>query len=99
MEGRRAHGHAYLGLNDGDPKRPQLARSIVDATESRLRRQRSRTPPHFEAAPARVGSELHASLNTVKTHVVHVLRRLGVTDRTQAAVLASQLGILDESSS
>jgi DNA-binding NarL/FixJ family response regulator len=43
-----------------------------------------------------IAQELHVSLNTVKTHVVHVLRRLGVTDRTQAAVRAAQLGLLDE---
>ena len=29
----------------------------------------------------KIASELHLSLNTVKTHVVHVLRRLEVTDR------------------
>lgn len=46
-----------------------------------------------------IAAELHVSLNTVKTHVVHVLRRLGVTDRTQAAVRAAQLGILDDASS
>lgn len=45
-----------------------------------------------------IAHELHVSLNTVKTHVVHVLRRLGVTDRTQAAVRAAQLGILDDPS-
>jgi len=43
-----------------------------------------------------IASELHVSLNTVKTHVVHVLHRLGVTDRTQAAVRAAQLGLLDD---
>jgi DNA-binding NarL/FixJ family response regulator len=43
-----------------------------------------------------IASELQVSLNTVKTHVVHVLRRLGVTDRTQAAVRAAQLGLLDD---
>lgn len=42
-----------------------------------------------------IARELHVSLNTIKTHVVHLLRRLGVTDRTQAAVRAAQLGLLD----
>jgi DNA-binding NarL/FixJ family response regulator len=38
---------------------------------------------------------LNVSLNTVKTHVVHILSRLGATDRTQAAVRAAQLGLLE----
>jgi DNA-binding NarL/FixJ family response regulator len=46
-----------------------------------------------------IAAELHVSPNTVKTHVVHVLRRLGVADRTQAAVRAAQLGLLDSQSS
>jgi DNA-binding NarL/FixJ family response regulator len=41
-----------------------------------------------------IARELQVSLNTVKTHVVHLLRRLGVSDRTQAAVRAAQLGLL-----
>jgi DNA-binding NarL/FixJ family response regulator len=45
-----------------------------------------------------IADDLQVSLNTVKTHVVHVLRRLGVTDRTQAAVRAAQLGLLDDES-
>jgi DNA-binding NarL/FixJ family response regulator len=43
-----------------------------------------------------IARAMHVSLNTVKTHVVHILTRLGVADRTQAAVRASQLGLLDE---
>jgi len=34
---------------------------------------------------------LGISLNTVKTHVVHIFNKLGVDDRTQAAVLATRL--------
>ncbi len=35
-----------------------------------------------------IATELHISYETVKEHVQHVLRKLGVTDRTQAAVWA-----------
>lgn len=42
-----------------------------------------------------IARELQVSLNTVKTHVVHILQKLGATDRTQAAVRAGQLGLLD----
>ena len=36
----------------------------------------------------RIALELGISEKTVKTHVGHVLAKLGVTDRTQAALLA-----------
>lgn len=45
---------------------------------------------------AEIARELTVSLNTVKTHVVHILGRLEAQDRTQAAVRAVQLGLLDE---
>lgn len=41
----------------------------------------------------RIALELGISEKTVKTHVGHVLAKLGVTDRTQAAVLAVQAGL------
>ena len=42
----------------------------------------------------RIALELGISEKTVKTHVGHVLTKLGVTDRTQAAVLAVQHGLV-----
>ena len=42
----------------------------------------------------RIALELGISEKTVKTHVGHVLAKLGVTDRTQAAVLAVRHGLL-----
>jgi DNA-binding NarL/FixJ family response regulator len=41
-----------------------------------------------------VAAELHLSLSTVKRHVEHIIRKLGVSDRTQAAVRAIELGIV-----
>jgi DNA-binding NarL/FixJ family response regulator len=41
----------------------------------------------------RIALELGISEKTVKNHVGHVLAKLGVTDRTQAAVLAVQEGL------
>jgi len=41
----------------------------------------------------RIAFELDIAEKTVKTHVGHVLAKLGVTDRTQAAVLAVQRGL------
>jgi NarL family two-component system response regulator LiaR len=42
-----------------------------------------------------IARELEISEKTVKTHVGHVLAKLGVTDRTQAAVIAVRAGIVD----
>ena len=41
-----------------------------------------------------IGQRLHLSSGTVKNHVSSILRRLDLTDRTQAAVLAAQHGLL-----
>ena len=46
---------------------------------------------------AEIGEELHISETTVKTHVTHVLQKLGLRDRVQAVVLAYQTGIFDQS--
>jgi NarL family two-component system response regulator LiaR len=43
----------------------------------------------------RIARELQLSEKTVKTHVSHVLAKLGVTDRTQAAVVAVRAGLSD----
>lgn len=42
-----------------------------------------------------IASQLHLSAGTVKNHVSSILRRLGTTDRTQAAVLAVRHGLID----
>ena len=43
----------------------------------------------------RIARELGISEKTVKTHVGHVLAKLGFTDRTQAAVAAVRAGLVD----
>src|SRR5712691_10687676 len=43
----------------------------------------------------RIARELDISEKTVKTHVGHVLGKLGVTDRTQAAVVAVRAGLVE----
>ena len=44
----------------------------------------------------RIALELGISEKTVKTHVGHLLAKLGVSDRTQAAVLAVQAGLIEQ---
>jgi len=46
----------------------------------------------------RIAFELGISEKTVKTHVGHVLAKLGVTDRTQAALVAVREGLAPERS-
>ena len=41
-----------------------------------------------------IGQQLHLSAGTVKNHVSAILRRLGTTDRTEAAVLATKHGLI-----
>ena len=40
-----------------------------------------------------IAQELHISYETVKEHVQHILRKIGVSDRTQAAVWAVRKGL------
>ena len=44
-----------------------------------------------------IARELGVAEKTVKTHVGHVLAKLGVTDRTQAAVVAVRAGLVPRS--
>jgi DNA-binding NarL/FixJ family response regulator len=44
---------------------------------------------------AEIGQQLYISDTTVKTHVTHVLQKLGLRDRVQAVVLAYQTGLIE----
>ena len=45
-----------------------------------------------------IAANLMVSVSTVKIHVEHILSKLGVSDRTQAAVRAVELGLLQTTS-
>ena len=42
-----------------------------------------------------IGRDLHLTMNTVKTHLSHILRKLDAADRAQAVARAAALGLLD----
>ena len=44
---------------------------------------------------AEIGSELYIGDTTVKTHITHILQKLGLRDRVQAVVLAHKTGLFD----
>ena len=44
---------------------------------------------------AEIGAELYISAKTASVHVTHILRKLGVTSRVQAATVAERAGLLD----
>jgi DNA-binding NarL/FixJ family response regulator len=44
---------------------------------------------------AEIGHQLYISETTVKTHVTHILQKLGLRDRVQAVVLAYQAGLIE----
>jgi DNA-binding NarL/FixJ family response regulator len=45
---------------------------------------------------AEIGQELYISDTTVKTHITHILSKLGLRDRVQAVVLAHESGLFDD---
>ena len=42
-----------------------------------------------------IGEQLHLATGTVRNHVSTIMEKLAVSDRTQAAVLAVQMGLVD----
>jgi DNA-binding NarL/FixJ family response regulator len=44
---------------------------------------------------AEIGQQLYIGETTVKTHVTHILQKLGLRDRVQAVVLAYQTGLFE----
>lgn len=77
---------------------PDIAAKLTD----RLRRPEL-TPREIEVVALlvkgnsnkEIGSHLDISDNTVKLHITHIMQKLGAKDRTHAASIALQRGIID----
>jgi NarL family two-component system response regulator LiaR len=94
---RAAHaGEALLDPAVAARLMAQLARPVEESPERLTRREHEvlRLIARGESNK-RIARELGISEKTVKTHVGHVLAKLGVTDRTQAALHAVREGLVE----
>ena len=84
-----------LAMEDGPPDRAP-SRSSIDALQTIL------SPREVDAlrliatgkTNRQIAQELLVSLSTVKTYVQRIIKKLGVSDRTQASVKAIEMGLL-----
>jgi two-component system, NarL family, response regulator LiaR len=73
-------GETALGLTDGVERLTRRERQVLELIA-------------LGRSNKRIALELEIAEKTVKTHVGHLLAKLGVSDRTQAALLAVQRGL------
>ena len=101
---------AIRRVADGDPiLSPAITRRLMDraAAESGVRAQAHAafadlTPREREVVlgvaqgetNAEIAARLFMSVATVKSHITHILTKLGATNRTQIALLAHDAGLI-----
>ncbi len=71
-------------------ERPASAPTSISAAELRVL---TYLPTHLSVR--QIADEVYLSRNTVKTHVVAIYRKLGVSSRAEAVDMAGRLGLLD----
>jgi DNA-binding NarL/FixJ family response regulator len=90
---------------------PGITRQLLDRVASKLPRAHTGLPHALDdltererdvlllvargKSNAEIATGLHISETTVKTHVSHVLEKLGLRDRVQAVVLAYETGLIE----
>jgi DNA-binding NarL/FixJ family response regulator len=103
--------HAVRVVSGGEALiSPSITRRLIDEFARRPRKD-SRPPAVFDELTARerdvldliakgrsnpeIAEELVVSAATVKTHVAHILMKLGVRDRVQAVILLYESGVIE----
>ena len=97
-----------VAADGGSMFAPSATRRLIEEFVQRGRRKAPReleqlTPRELEVlrlvarglSNEDIAAELVVSEHTAKTHVAHILRKLNLRDRTQAAVLAYESGIVE----
>lgn len=101
-----ALGRALQQILDGFPWAPEGVHTTPGANEHELlvaERLRELTPQQFRVLQMvssgrlnkQIAYELSLSEATIKAHMTHILRKLGASNRTQAVLIASTLGLPD----
>lgn len=100
-------GFAMKQILEGFPWVPDYMDDSVGADDDELLvadRVRELTPQQFRVLQMlssgqlnkQIAYELNVSEATIKAHMTHILRKLGASNRTQAVMIASKLGIPDD---
>lgn len=100
-------GEVLKQILDGSPWVPEGIYEAAGADDEELRiaeRIRELTPQQFRVLQMvssgllnkQIAYELDVSEATIKAHMTHILRKLGASNRTQAGLIASRLGIPDD---
>jgi PAS domain S-box-containing protein len=103
----------WEALDGNFPVDQRMAREVLERLSHEVERHPAVPPPSGPQLSARehevlervargqtnreIADELIIASNTVKIHVEHILSKLGVSDRTQAAVRAIELGYIGRS--
>lgn len=100
-------GFAMRQILEGFPWAPESMDDAAGADDDELRiadRVRELTPQQFRVLQMvssgqlnkQIAYDLNVSEATIKAHMTHILRKLGASNRTQAVLIASKLGIPDD---
>ncbi|TEA80053.1 response regulator transcription factor [Allopusillimonas ginsengisoli] len=103
----RQLGQALQQILEGFPWAPAGVENGAGADEDEMaaaNRLRDLTPQQFRVLQMvysgqlnkQIAYELNVSEATIKAHMTHIMRKLGASNRTQAVLIASRLGIPED---